>query len=156
MKKTVISRPTKNANFPETKLWLDLGTLADVEISSEDAIHPFETALSTDGSGWRASVPGPQVVRLVFHKPETIRHIHLEFSEANVERTQQFTLIAQFSSMPPKEVVRQQWGFSPSGATSEIEDYIVDLQEVMALELQIDPGRHDKQCLASLDFIALA
>jgi hypothetical protein len=51
MKKTVISRPTKNANFPETKLWLDLGALADVEISSEDAMHPFETALSTDGSG---------------------------------------------------------------------------------------------------------
>jgi hypothetical protein len=79
------------------------------------------------------------VIRLVFHKPENIRHMHLEFSEASIERTQQFTVEAQFSGMPPKEVVRQQWGFSPAGATSEIEDYRVDLQEVTALELRIDP-----------------
>lgn len=156
MKKTVTAQPSKHADFPATELWLDLQTLADAEISSEDSLHPFEASLSMGGSGWRASVPGPQVIRLLFHKPQTIRHIHLEFSEPGLERTQEFKVIAHFSGMPQAEVVRQQWSFSPGGATSETEDYKVDLQEVTALELQIDPGRHDKQCLASLDFIALA
>ena len=38
--------------------WLDLPRLAVAEISSEDAAHPFEGAL-TPGStdGWRASTP---------------------------------------------------------------------------------------------------
>jgi hypothetical protein len=156
MKKTVIAHPTQSVNFPETELWLDIAMLADVEISSEDSTHPFKASLSMGGSGWRASVPGPQVIRVVFHKPQSIRHIHLEFSEANLERTQEFRVVAHFPEMPQTEIVRQQWSFSPDGSTSEIEDYRIDLQQVTALELQIDPGRHDKQCLASLDFIALA
>jgi hypothetical protein len=26
---------------------------------------------------------------------------------------------------PPKEIVRQQWNFSPSGSTTEVEDYSI-------------------------------
>jgi hypothetical protein len=156
MRKTVIAHPTKRPRFPETDLWLDLATLADVELTSEDPTHPFETCLSLDGSGWRASIPGPQVIRLVFHKPERIRHLHFEFSEAVINRAQEFAVIAHFSEGQSSEVIRQQWTFSPNGSTSEVEDYVVDLREVTALEFQIDPGRHDKQCLASVNFIALA
>lgn len=156
MRKTVIACPPKRANFPETDLWLDLATLADVELTSDHPTHPFETCLSLDGSGWRASIPGPQVIRLTFHKPQRIRRIHLEFSEAAIPRDQEFAVIAHFSEGKSSEVVRQQWIFSPNGSTSEVEDYIVDLRDVTALEFQIDPGRHDKQCLASVDFLALA
>ena len=39
-----------------------------------------------------------------------------------------------------KEVVRQQWSFSPQGSTEEIEDYPVNLSGITTLELRIDRG----------------
>ncbi len=55
-----------------------------------------------------------------------------------------------------REVVRQQWTFSPGGSAIEVEDYTVDLPDVLSLELEIDPGRHDKQAIATLESIAIA
>jgi len=40
---------------------------------------------------------------------------------------------------PAKEIVRQEWNFSPAGSTSEVEDYDVDLDAVSVLELAIKP-----------------
>ena len=37
---------------------------------------------------------------------------------------------------PLKEVVRQQWNFSPDGSTAESEDYAIDLKRVSILELR--------------------
>ena len=47
--------------------WLDLEHLAEVEITSEDALHPIESALLPGtGVGWRAAGPGKQCIRLLF------------------------------------------------------------------------------------------
>jgi hypothetical protein len=40
-----------------------------------------------------------------------------------------------------KDVVRQQWNFSPSQAVQECEEYHVDLASAAALELSIEPDR---------------
>jgi hypothetical protein len=123
--------------------WLDLDALADVELTSEDAAHPVEEALmSGNGSGWFASESGTQSIRLVFHSPQRFRRIRLRFDEAQAERTQEFTL--RWSSdggLTFREVVRQQYTFSPAGATSEVEDLNVDLAAVTALELTITPDQ---------------
>jgi hypothetical protein len=59
-----------------------------------------------------------------------------------------------------EEVVRQQWSFSPNGATEETEDYTVTLSGITTLELRIDPDRsHDpkqSQHYASLQTLKLA
>jgi hypothetical protein len=126
--------------------WLDLGVLADVELTSEDTAHPVEAALvSGDGSGWRASEPGRQSIRLVFHSPQRLRRIRLRFHEAEAERTQEFTLRwSPDGGRTFREVVRQQYTFSPAGATSEVEDLTVDLAAVTALELTIIPDQHGR------------
>jgi len=49
-----------------------------------------------------------------------------------------------------KEVVRQQWNFSPDGSTAESEDYAIDLKRVSILELTIDPDRGAGEALAKL------
>jgi hypothetical protein len=127
-------------------IWLDLDVLADVELTSEDAGHPVEAALEPgDGSGWRASNPGTQSIRLVFHSPQRLRRIRLRFDEADTERTQEFTLRwSPDGGLTFHEVVRQQYSFSPAGATSEVEDLNVDLAAVTALELTIIPGQRGR------------
>ncbi|HET8623658.1 MAG TPA: hypothetical protein VFM14_08865 [Gemmatimonadales bacterium] len=49
-----------------------------------------------------------------------------------------------------QELVRQQYTFSPRGATSEVEDVRVDLAGVTALELTIIPDQGRDEACASL------
>ena len=121
--------------------WLDVERLAEVEITSEDPFHPIEAALLPGGdSGWRAQGPGRQIVRLIFAEPQRLRRIWLKFEEARAERTQEFVLRwSADRGQSFHEIVRQQWNFSPSGATSEIEDCHVQLPAVTVLELIIIP-----------------
>jgi len=136
--------------------WLDLDKIARVELTSEDPEHPFEEALRTDTSqGWKASTPGPQVLRLHFDEALRISRIHLRFREESVERSQEIALIATFDGGPARELVRQQWTFSPNGAMTEEETYFFDLKSVTSIELQIDPGRHNKQAYATLQTIQI-
>jgi hypothetical protein len=157
MRKSILSQPTADGVSPSSRQWLDLQELASAEISSEDAQHPFENALpGGKEGGWRAAVPGPQVIRLNFDRPQVIRRIRLEFREEHKERSQEFAVFASSAANQKREVVRQQWTFSPGGSAIEVEDYSVDLPNVLSLELNIDPGRHDKQAVASLESIAIA
>lgn len=136
--------------------WLDLESIAAAEISSEDPAHPFEAALQGGRGGWRAAAPGPQVVRLRFDQPADIRRIRLEFREAARERSQEFCLSATSASGQKHEIARQQWNFSPGGSTAEAEDYAVQLAGIAEVTLEIDPGRHDRSALATLQFLAIA
>ena len=156
MRKSILS-PDADQAIPTSDHWLNLEELASVEISSEDPRYPFEDALQgTERGGWKAATPGPQVIRLTFDKPQSIRRVRLEFREDGPERAQEFALYATSTNQARREVLRQQWTFSPGDATQEIEDYSVELVDVTAIELQIDPGRHDKQRIASLQSIAIA
>lgn len=158
MKKTILSQNA--TELPESGTWLDLEAIADVQITSEDAAFPIENALgSTLTSGWRAATTGPQVIRLVFHTPQTIRRIQLHIVDKTSERSQELSLAAKLGE-ELREIVRQQWNFSTHGTTEELEDYRVELNGVTALELKIDPDRsHDpKQSrhVASLERLRLA
>jgi hypothetical protein len=140
--------------------WLDLEKIAVVEISSEDPAFPIEHAVGqAEMTGWRAAGPGPQRIRLLFDEPQALRRIQLHFVDRVSERSQEFALMAMVGG-ELREVVRQQWNFSPQGTTEELEDYQVDLNQVTALELRIDPDRsHDpkqSQHLASLQRLRLA
>ena len=151
MRKRIL-QPTSASPAPAAGGWLDLQALARVEVSSEDPQHPIEAALTAEGgSGWRASHPGQQTLRLLFDRPQTLRRIRLRFCEPTVARTQQFTLgWAASHTGAVKEIVRQQWNFSPGGATEEVEDYQAPLDGVLALELVITPDLQDAGAYATL------
>jgi hypothetical protein len=141
MRKQIISqrqRESPSANIS----WLDLEALAQVEVTSEDAAHPIESALLTVGAtGWRAESAGEQTVRLLFEAPQRLRRIRLLFREEKEARTQEFVLRwSPKTESSWRDVVRQQYHFSPSGATEEIEEYQVELEDVAALELTITPN----------------
>jgi len=138
--------------------WLDLEGLAQVEITSEDANHPIESALIPGtGSGWRAAQSGEQTIRLLFNEPLRLKRIHLVFHEDEQERTQEFVLRwLPAGGQSYREIVRQQYNFSPPEAACEVEDYDVDLDGLMALELKIVPDISRGRARASLAQLHLA
>lgn len=159
MRKSILSTPNTVADSTQDD-WLDLDKIARVELTSEDEAFPIEHALgATVTTGWRASKTGPQAIRLHFDKPQAIRRIALHFVDRESERTQESAVYAD-TGTELREVVRQQWTFSPHGSTEEIEDYTVDLKDVTTFELRIDPDRsHDpklSQSYASLQSLKLA
>jgi hypothetical protein len=137
--------------------WLDLEQIATVEVTSEDPSFPIEYAFgSNDGPGWRASEGGEQQIRIIFDKPVSIHRIELRFQELDCERTQEFTLRwSSESGGSSTEIVRQQWNFSPTGSTTEIEQYVVDLDAVSVLELAIRPDLRRPEAVASLGSLRL-
>jgi hypothetical protein len=138
--------------------WLDIDLLAQVEITSEDADYPIESALIPGtGLGWRAAQPGEQTIRLLFDEPQSLRRIHLMFHEGEQERTQEFVLRwSRDGGQTYREILRQQFNFSPPGATREVEDYDIDLNGVTALELKIVPDISGGSARASLAQLRLA
>ena len=151
MRKRITNQGAESIS-PSNQQWLNVEHLAQVEVSSEDAAHPIESALIPGaGPGWRAEQPGQQTVRLLFDEPQRVRHIRLLFQEDERQRTQEFVL--RWSSdggQSYREIVRQQYNFSPPGSTSECEDYDVNLDRVTALELAIVPDISGAPVCASL------
>jgi hypothetical protein len=151
MRKRIINQNPQDAS-PVDQSWLDLQRLAQVEVTSEDTVHPIEAALIPGfGQGWRASQTGRQTIRILFDDFQRIRRIQLQFYEDQQARTQEFVL--SWSSDPEKsyrEIVRQQYNFSPPGTISEFEDYTVDLVGVKLLELSIVPDISGGDAVASV------
>lgn len=156
MRKRVLDQSRELA--PPEVDWLPLEELAEVEITSENGAHPIEAALVTGGgSGWKADAPGKQTIRLLFADPQPLKRIWLRFEEPDTERTQEY--VVRWSAdrgESYRDVVRQQWNFSPRGATVETEDHRVELPAVTILELSITPDTSGGAAVASLNQLRLA
>jgi hypothetical protein len=125
--------------------WLDLESLATFEISSEDPEHPIEYALREDQKSWRAAEDGEQTIRITFDSPQIISRIALWFEENNVARTQEFALLWRYSNGPNwREIVRQQFNFSPPNTTNQREEFNVSVKDVISIELRIVPAINGK------------
>jgi hypothetical protein len=112
-----------------------------VEVTSEEKEYPVEAALvAGEMRGWRAAVSGAQSIRLIFDEPQRLARISLVFQETETERTQEFVL-RWFGDggRSFREIVRQQWNFSPPNSIRESEEYQVGLSAVTVLELVIVP-----------------
>jgi hypothetical protein len=157
MRKRIITQGSQNVTLPDQD-WLDLETLAEVELTSEDASHPIESALKPGGgSGWRALESGQQTVRLLFHKPLRVRRIRLVFQETEQDRTHEFVLrCSTDGGQSYREIVRQQYNFSPPHNTLEIEEYAVNLVGLTTLELSIVPDISGGLARASVEQLCLA
>jgi len=154
MQKQVIGRSSQISE----PAWLDLENEAAVEVTSEHPGRPIESALRPGSkAGWLAADPGPQIIRLIFNQPQHVSRVRLKFTETETERTQEFVLRwASDRSRSPQEILRQQWNFSPHGSTTEVEDYRVNLEQVVVLELDLNADVSGREAFASLDEFRVA
>ena len=157
MRKRLIA-PTSESIRTRGESWLDVEGQAVVEVTSEDKNYPVESAfVSGDAQGWRAAAPGSQTIRLVFDHPQRLRCISLVFEESETARTQEFVLRwSPDGGNSVKEIVRQQWNFSPPDSVREVEEYQVELSAVTILELIINPNISGGVARASLKNLRLS
>jgi hypothetical protein len=141
--------PTPQGIRPHDEGWLDLDRAASVEVTSEE--NEFGSNLRWSQEKCGAGVlplRGAQTTRLIFDQPQKLTRISLVFEETATARTQEFVL--RWSAVGGhsfREIVRQQWNFSPP---SEIEEYHVQLSDVSVLELFIVPDISRGAVCASL------
>jgi hypothetical protein len=149
-KRLITPIPQKAPSLDEG--WLDLDRGAVVEVTSEEKEYPVEAALvAGETRGWRAADSGTQTIRLIFDEPQRLTRIALVFEETETTRTQEFVLRwSADGGHSFREIVRQQWNFSPPNTTREHEEYHVQLSDVTVLELVIVPDISRGAARASL------
>ena len=137
---------------------LDLDRVASVDVTSEEKDYGIEGALvSEEKRGWRAADSGTQTIRLLFDEPQRLRRISLLFEEDKLKRTQEFVLrCSSDGGRSFREIVRQQWNFSPPETNRESEEFRVDLSDVAVLELIIVPDISGGTARASLKSLRLS
>jgi hypothetical protein len=157
MRKRLIT-PNSPNNSPPDESWLNLNTIAAVEVTSEEKEYPVEGALvAGDMRGWRAADSGIQTIRLIFDDPQTLTRISLVFEETTTERTQEFVLRwSPDGGRSFRKIVRQEWNFSPPATIREAEDYQVELSGATILELIIVPDKSRGAARASLKSLQLS
>lgn len=156
-KRILTSNPAATAPLPGE---LDVAALATVEVTSETADHPVENAFDnrrgSGGSRWVAAAPGEQTLILAFDAPQPIRQVVLEVEENQDPRTQELQLaISDNGGMTYRELVRQEFNFSPPGTTFECEKWTVAAENVTHLRLCIKPDKGGRPCRASLTSLSL-
>ena len=149
--------PIPQTGTPLDEGWLNLDRMAVVEVTSEERDYPVDSALvAGETRSWRAADSGTQTVRLIFDEPQRLTRIALVFEETETERTQEFVLRwSGDGGRSFREVVRQQWNFSPPNTSREVEEHQFDLSGVAVLELIIVPDISRRSARASLKSLRL-
>ncbi|MDT8376301.1 MAG: hypothetical protein RQ867_06105 [Mariprofundaceae bacterium] len=146
----VMSREAENRQAEEDLHWLDIDAIATAEISSEEAAHPFESALVAGDGGWKAAENGEQRLKLLFDTPQHLTKIRLIFQEDEQERIQEYVLRWSPDGNIYHDIVRQQYNFSSPDSTRQQNTYNVHLLAVTGLELHIVPDISRGNARASL------
>lgn len=138
----------------------DIAALATVFVTSEDPEHPIDHAFDRQrgpgGSRWVAGGPGEQRLVVAFDTPQTLRTVCVEIEEQHVNRHQELLLsVSSDGGQHYRELVRQEYYFSPPGTTFEREEWSVTVAGITHLQLAIKPDKGGQPCLATLTALVL-
>jgi hypothetical protein len=139
---------------------LDVAALATAFITSETAEHPlehmFDGQRGPGSSHWLAATPGEQTLILAFDAAQRIHRVSLEIEETQTDRTQELQLsVSSDGGQTYRELLRQEYTFSPGGATFEREEWALGGEAVTHLRLWIKPDKGGRPGRASLTSLAL-
>ena len=140
---------------------LDIPAIATVIVSSEETDHPIEHVFDGQqgpgASRWRAAVPGEQCVIINFDTPQTLHQLVLDIEEPDVSRTQELLLsVSSDGGRTYRDVVRQEYNFSPPGTTYERETWALNTDRVTHLAIRITPDKDGHAGRATLTSVRLA
>ena len=160
MRKQIV-RSTLSAVSSPPPHGLNIADLATVFVTSEAPDFPVENAFDDQhgpgGSRWIAEEPGAQMLTVAFDAPQAIQRITLEVEEREVERTQEICVaLSEDGGRTYRELLRQEYTFSPAGGTFEREEWTVSAQKVTHVQVRIKPDKNDRPCRAALTTLAFS
>jgi hypothetical protein len=150
---------------PSAGLWpadsLPLSELATVFVTSEAPDHPvehvFDGRRGPDATRWVAANPGEQTVLLAFDAPQPVQQVRIEIEEHERARTQEMDLaISTDGGRTFREIVRQEYTFSPPGTTVERESWTLRTDPVTHLRLRIKPDKSGGPALATMTSLTVS
>lgn len=139
---------------------IDIAAVATVLVTSESPDHPVDHAFDgrrgLGASRWIAAQAGEQELILAFDTPQTIRRVGLEVEGPEVARTQDLHLSTSCDGgQTYRELLRQEYNFSPPDTTFEREQWAVKAEGVTHLRFVIRPDKGGKPCRATLTAVVL-
>ena len=127
---------------------IDIAARATIAYSSEDLAHPIENLLDErsgpGGSRWTSARPDI-IERIVveFDQPQTISRLDYEVEETMRDRTQEVRAeVSDDGGRAYRQILVQEYNFSPHGATFQREEPRVNLHRVTHLRLTIVPNKN--------------
>lgn len=134
---------------------IPVASIATVFVTSEDPDHPIEHAFDSQrgprGTRWVAEKTGDQTVIVAFDTPQHIGRVRLEVEERELSRTQELQLsVSTDGGETYREVCRQEFNFSPTGATFEREEWALSEATATHVKVWIRPDKGGGPCRATL------
>ena len=132
---------------PEGPGEIDIVNHATLLYSSEDPDHPLEHLIDghggRGGTRWVSARPNAtERIVVEFDHPQRISHLVYEVEECGQERTQEVSVeVSTDLGHIYREVLAQDYTFSPQGATFQHEDLRLDLSAITHLRLTIVPNK---------------
>jgi|SRR5215831_12345212 hypothetical protein len=126
---------------------IDIAACATIAYSSEDPAHPVENLLDErpgpGGTRW-TSARSDTIERIVveFDRPQTISRLVYEVEETMRERTQEVSAeVSDDGGRAYRQILVQEYNFSPRGATFQHEEQRLNLHGVTHLRLTVVPNK---------------
>ncbi len=137
---------------------IDIIDEAEVLASSEAERFPLDNIVDGScgpgSSQWVAGTTGPQTLVFKFDAPQHITGINYEIEENETVRTQEVLFeVSSDSGAHFREILRQEYNFSPDGSTFQREALTFDLPGTTQLRIVIKPDKGNRECRAKLNSI---
>ena len=125
---------------------IDLRAKATFGYSSEDPDHPIQNLVdgspAVTGTRWASARPDTtERILIEFDTPQSISRIIYEVLETECSRTQEVRMEASEDGETYRQILVQEYSFSPAGSTFEREDLRFNLKQVTHLRLTIVPKK---------------
>ena len=149
-----------SSTVDETSGEIDISRHATLAYSSEDPNHPLEHLIDgrcgPGATRWASARPNAtERIVLEFDHPQRISRLVYEVEESGRARTQQVRVeVSADDGRTYRQVLAQDYTFSPQGATFQHEDLRLELPAITRLRLTIVPNK-DGSGVASLTSLRL-
>jgi F5/8 type C domain len=140
--------PKESASPVNLAREIDLARQAILAYTSEDPDHPIENLIDRhDGRGgtfWASSKPdSTERIIVEFDQPQSVSLMIYEVEECSSERTQEVRVeVSSDGARTYRQVLVQEYTFSPAGATFQHEEQHLNLPSITHLRLTIVPDKH--------------
>ena len=140
--------PKEGANSAAFAGEIDIASHAVLAYTSDDPDHPIENLI--DGhygrrsTFWAGAEPNTtECIVVEFDQPQNVVRMIYEVEESSCERTQEVRVeVSSDGARTYRQVLVQEYTFSPAGATFQHEEQRLNLPPITHLRLTIVPDKH--------------